>query len=276
MLYPRILKGNPELIAKHDYLLTIFYSNSHSSTPVQLGLKPPFLRASISVDTVFAAAVQRNEILEIIQICCEIVNNCSVENLLFTENTLKKNTNFIALQEECYGKIFLPEVIALLGHESSKVKSFSIRFLLQYMSQTHNLVEHYIRHGLESPNPSTQFGALQAVSHLFIREELKAENLSLLVGALGRLLLVSQSSSRYLFYPTFLAMERLNGLLGSKRFYRYLQEEMEGENGAKNLTLDRNGKLNVVLLYENIQKRAPSPQVFLSDEGKFRFLIFFF
>ena len=224
------------------------------------------------METVFAAAVQRNEILEIIQICCEIVNKCSVENLLFTESALKKNINFIALQEECYGKIFLPEVIALLGHESSDVQRFSIRFLLQYMSRTHNLirfVEQFISYGLESPNPSTQFGALQAVSHLFIRDELKAENLSLLVGALGRLLLISQSSNRYLFYPTFVAMERLNGLLGSKRFYRYLQEEMEGENSAKNLTLDRNGKLNVVLLYENIQKRAPSPQVFLAGEGEF-------
>jgi len=98
-------------------LVTAYYEHMPpTAIPPQMSTKVPTIRkASISVETVFAAAVQRNEILEIIQILIEVVSKCSVENLAFSEAALKKNTNFMSLQEDCHGRMFLPEIIVLLG-----------------------------------------------------------------------------------------------------------------------------------------------------------------
>lgn len=129
-------------------------------------------------------------------------------------------------------------------------------------------MELYIDYGLNSSNLAVQFGSLNALSYLFVRDELKAENLSLLIGALGRLLMKSQLTNRNLFYPTFVAMERLNALMGSKRFYHYLQQSMKEFQNGGNDRIDCNGNLNIVLLYENIQRRAPSPSIFIQNPGE--------
>lgn len=100
-----------------DLVQTYYDANPEIQTqPPPAGFNTKtFRKSNISVDTVFAAAVQRNEILEIIQIVIEIVSKCMIENLSFNESTLKRNHNFIQLQEECNGRAFIPEIIILLG-----------------------------------------------------------------------------------------------------------------------------------------------------------------
>lgn len=110
----------------------------------------------------------------------------------------------------------------------------------------------YIEYGLESRHQSTQFGSLNALPHLFVRQDLRAENLGPLIEALGRMLLHTQTAKPHLFYPVYVALERLHSLLGFHRFYRYL------------LAAGR----PAVQLYETVQKRAPSPSVFQQQPSR--------
>ena len=144
-----------------------------------------------------------------------------------------------------------------LGHDSTDVQRYSIRFLQLFITQTNNLQKFmlaYVEYGLESDNLAIQFGALNALSYLFIKPEMRAENLGPLIGSLGKMLLNTQSTNLHLFYPTYATMERFNALLGSKRFFTYLYTSTDSPN--------------VAILFENIQKRAPSPQIFIEPTGR--------
>lgn len=106
-------------------LVVAYFENVPSKIINNNHIKPLFQR-KISVNTVYAAAVQKNEILEILQILIEIVQKCPIDNLLmvYTEDQVSREKvslqhqppkHFIELQEYCYGRAFLPEVITLLG-----------------------------------------------------------------------------------------------------------------------------------------------------------------
>lgn len=97
---------------------------------------------------------------------------------------------------------------------------------------------------------------------------MKAENLRPLVTALAHQLVVCRTDNRHLLYPTYTALEKFNSLLGLHRFYSYLHWDKSPLNQT------------AVAIYENLQKRAPSPQIFvdvpcaqrgqvlLNDDGK--------
>lgn len=120
------------------------------------------------------------------------------------------------------------------------------------------MMSSYIEHGLESPIRATKFGALNALPHLFVRNELRAENLGPVVSSLGSMLVHTQVHQPHIFYPTYVALERINSLIGSKRFYQYLLNAGE----------------KAVTIYETVQKRAPSPQVYIDNTGML--IVFFF
>ncbi|OTF72551.1 hypothetical protein BLA29_011712, partial [Euroglyphus maynei] len=151
-----------------------------------------------------------------------------------------------------------------IGHESSDVQRISIRFLQLYISRTHNLqrtMTTFIEHGIQSPIIATQFGALNALPHLFVRNELRAENLGPLVSSLGQMLVSTQTDKPHIFYPTYVALERINSLIGSKRFYQYLFNCGIKSNDDDNMDISK----KAVTIYETVQKRAPSPQVYIAN-----------
>lgn len=121
----------------------------------------------------------------------------------------------------------------------------------------------FIDYGLQSKIIATKFGSLNALPHLFIRQEFRSENLGPLISCLGRMLVRTQTEQPHIFYPTYISLERLNSLIGSKRFYQYLFNC--GSNGGQNGETDISKK--AVTIYETVQKRAPSPHVYISNFG---------
>lgn len=118
--------------------------------------------------------------------------------------------------------IILPRVVPNLGHEVTDVRRASLRLLHVYMRYTNNLqkvLRLYIQYGLESHDKSAQKGCVLSLPLLFT-EEFSKENLFPLVQSLGHLLVHSDAS---LFYPIFLAMQRLHSLVGNETFRLYLQ-----------------------------------------------------
>lgn len=117
--------------------------------------------------------------------------------------------------------LVLPKVVPNLGHFSTDVRRASLRLLHVYMRYTHNLqkgLRFYIDFGLLSLNRSAQKGAILSVPLLFT-DEFANENLFALIETLADLLVSSDTS---LFYPTFLALQRLQTLVGKERFNVYL------------------------------------------------------
>lgn len=117
--------------------------------------------------------------------------------------------------------LVLPRVVPNLGHFSTDVRRASLRLLHVYMRYTHNLqkgLRFYIDFGLLSLNRSAQKGAILSVPLLFT-DEFANENLFALIDTLANLLVSSDTS---LFYPTFLALQRLQTLVGKERFNAYL------------------------------------------------------
>ncbi|XP_015791082.1 TOG array regulator of axonemal microtubules protein 1-like isoform X2 [Tetranychus urticae] len=118
--------------------------------------------------------------------------------------------------------IILPRIVPNLGHEATDVRRASLRLLHVYMRYTNNLqkvLRLYIQYGLESHDKSAQKGCVLSLPLLFT-EEFSKENLFPLVQSLGHLLVHSDAS---LFYPIFLAMQRLHSLVGNETFRLYLQ-----------------------------------------------------
>ncbi|XP_074605138.1 TOG array regulator of axonemal microtubules protein 1 isoform X1 [Brevipalpus obovatus] len=118
--------------------------------------------------------------------------------------------------------IILPRVIPNLGHDGIEVRRASLRLLHVYMRYTNNLqkvLRMYIQYGLENHDKSAQKGCVLSLPLLFT-EEFSRENLFPLVQSLGHLLVHSEAN---LFYPIFLAMQRLHSLVGNDTFRMYLQ-----------------------------------------------------
>ena len=124
--------------------------------------------------------------------------------------------------DHCYS-LTLPKVIGNLGHFSTDVRRASLRLLHVYMRYTHNLqkvLKMYITHGLANHgDKSAQKGSILSIPLLFTEEEFSNENLFILVESLAQLLVTADTQ---LFYPVFLSLQRLQGLVGKERFRRYL------------------------------------------------------
>lgn len=117
--------------------------------------------------------------------------------------------------------IVLPRVIPNLGHFSTDVRRASLRLLHVYMRYTHNLqkvLRSYIQYGLVSGDKAAQKGSILSLPLLFT-EEFANENLFILVQSLSELLVTSDTS---LFYPVFLALQRLQSLVGRETFKLYM------------------------------------------------------
>ncbi|RWS05615.1 protein FAM179B-like protein [Dinothrombium tinctorium] len=118
--------------------------------------------------------------------------------------------------------VVLPRVIPNLGHESIDVRRATLRLLHVYMRYTNNLqkvLRMYVQYGLQSSDKNAQKGCILSLPLLFT-EEFGNENLFPLVESLGNLLVNSEAS---LFYPVFLALQRLHSLVGNETFKLYLK-----------------------------------------------------
>lgn len=104
-------------------LISTYYSNiSHqvNVNPNQIRsnqiavpiITPLRFQGKRSVENVFLTAVRRNEILEIVQIVIEILSNNQQTTTIFLDSN---NNTLDQFHQDCYGRIFLPEMIALLG-----------------------------------------------------------------------------------------------------------------------------------------------------------------
>lgn len=117
--------------------------------------------------------------------------------------------------------IVMPRVIPNLGHFSTDVRRASLRLLHVYMRYTHNLqkvLRSYIQYGLVSGDKAAQKGSILSLPLLFT-EEFANENLFILVQSLSELLVTSDTA---LFYPVFLALQRLQTLVGRDTFKLYM------------------------------------------------------
>lgn len=83
---------------------------SNIAVPIITPLKFPAKRAT---DNVFASAVRRNEILEIIRIVIEVLLKSPNQATVFVES--EANQAGDSYQQDSYGRVFLPEIISLLG-----------------------------------------------------------------------------------------------------------------------------------------------------------------
>jgi len=109
----------------------------------------------------------------------------------------------------------------MLGNDSADIRRASLRLLHVYMRYTNNLqrvLKTFIQYGLESKDSVAQKGVVISLPLLFT-EEFSNENLYLLVESLSKLLV---SADTNLFYPVFLALQRLHSIIGNDVFNRYL------------------------------------------------------
>lgn len=139
--------------------------------------------------------------------------------------------------------IVLPRVVNNLGHESTDVRRASLRLLHVYMRYTNNLqkvLRTYVQHGLESIEKPAQKGAVLSLPLLFT-EEFSNENLFPLVQSLGELLVNSDTT---LFYPVFLAIQRLHVLVGNDAFKLYLDHVTPEARMLYQRVLSRNSTAN--------------------------------
>lgn len=139
--------------------------------------------------------------------------------------------------------IILPRVIPNLGHESTDVRRASLRLIHVYMRYTNNLqklLRMYIQYGLENNDKSAQKGCVLSLPLLFT-EEFSKENLFPLVKSLGYLLVHAEAN---LFYPIFLAIQRLHTLVGEDIFQLYLQHLLP----------------ETVILYQKVLSRASTAE----------------
>ena len=136
--------------------------------------------------------------------------------------------------------VILPRVIPNLGHESTDVRRATLRVLHVYMRYTNNLqnvLRFYIQYGLENNDKNAQKGCILSLPLLFT-DDLANENLFPLVQSLGNLLVNSDAN---LFYPIFLAIQRLNYLVGDTNFKAYLQHLNSEAVCLYQKVLSRNG-----------------------------------
>ena len=144
--------------------------------------------------------------------------------------------------DQCMSLV-LPRIVPNLGHESTDVRRASLRLLHVYMRYTNNLqkvLRTYVQFGLESVDRTAQKGAVLSLPLLFT-EEFSNENLFPLVQALSDLLVISDTT---VFYPVFLALQRLHVLVGNDSFKLYLEHVSPDARILYQKVLSRNSTAN--------------------------------
>lgn len=119
--------------------------------------------------------------------------------------------------------LIIPKVILNLGHENVNVRRSALQVLHVYMRFTNNLQNFqklFLIHGLENPEYIVRKGSIMSIGILFT-SEFENENLFPLIECLSKHFVDGDAS---LFYPIFLAMQKINELLGSSTFELYLQK----------------------------------------------------
>ncbi|GIY38885.1 TOG array regulator of axonemal microtubules protein 1 [Caerostris darwini] len=126
--------------------------------------------------------------------------------------------------------IVLQKVISNLGHENVNVRRAALQVLHNYMKYTNNLQNFqrkFIQFGLESSEHIVRKGCIMSIGILFA-SGFENENLFPLIECLSKHFVDGDAS---LFYPIFLAMQKINELVGTPTFEQYLQKlEEEAAN----------------------------------------------
>lgn len=129
--------------------------------------------------------------------------------------------------------LVMPKIIANLGHENMNIRRAALQVLHVHMKYTNNLQQFqhmFIQYGLESHDYITRKGCIMSISVLFT-SDFANENLYPLVECLSKHFVHGDAS---LFYPIFLAMQKLNELVGAATFESYLQKiDVEAVNTYK-------------------------------------------
>ena len=161
--------------------------------------------------------------------------------------------------------VVMPRIIPNLGHFSTDVRRASLRLLHVYMRYTHNLqkvLRSYIQYGLVSGDKAAQKGSILSLPLLFT-EEFANENLFVLVQTLSELLVTSDTS---LFYPVFLALQRLQTLVGRDTFKLYMSHVRPDAVMLFHRVLSRSSTANSDSNGESDQMFAPAPHVTVRKE----------
>lgn len=119
--------------------------------------------------------------------------------------------------------LIIPKVIVNLGHENVNVRRAALQVLHVYMKFTNNLQNFqkvFIINGLENPEYIVRKGCIMSIGILFT-SDFGNENLFPLVKCLSKHFVDGDAS---LFYPIFLAMQKIHELLGNSVFDLYLQK----------------------------------------------------
>lgn len=119
--------------------------------------------------------------------------------------------------------LIIPKTIINLGHENVNVRRAALQVLHVYMKFTKNLQNFqkiFIVHGLENSEYIVRKGCIMSIGILFT-SDFENENLFPLVECLSKHFVDGDAS---LFYPIFLAMQKINDLLGNSIFDIYLQK----------------------------------------------------
>lgn len=138
--------------------------------------------------------------------------------------------------------LVLPRVVPNLGHASTDVRRASLRLIHVYMRYTNNLqkvLRLYNKYGLQNREKPSQKGAVLSLPLLFT-EEFANENLFPLVDCLAELLV---STDTTLFYPVFLALQRIHSLVGKETFKVYLDHVRQEAVLLYQRVLSRNNSL---------------------------------
>jgi hypothetical protein len=107
---------------------------------------------------------------------------------------------------------------------------------MKYTQNLQKCVKSVVEFGLESDQKEVRRGTVVALPLLF-GEEFAHENLFPLADSLGRLLVQSDAA---LFYPVFLALQRLHSVVGNDSFDEYLRRMSEETQELYRSVLSRN------------------------------------
>ncbi|GFS88282.1 TOG array regulator of axonemal microtubules protein 1 [Nephila pilipes] len=119
--------------------------------------------------------------------------------------------------------VVLQKVISNLGHENVNVRRAALQVLHNHMKYTDNLQDfqkNFIHCGLENPEYIVRKGCIMSIGILFA-SGFENENLFPLIECLSKHFVDGDAS---LFYPIFLAMQKINELVGTPTFEQYLQK----------------------------------------------------
>lgn len=119
--------------------------------------------------------------------------------------------------------LVISKVISNLGHENVNVRRAALQVLHNDVKYTNNLQDfqkNFVDYGLENDEYIIRKGCIMSIGILFA-SGFENENLFPLIECLAKHFVEGDAS---LFYPIFLAMQKINELVGTPTFEQYLQQ----------------------------------------------------